>query len=240
MAQVRSPNASDPYAICPGLIRKSGDMLRFVERTGSPELLPIFRSRQQVEVLADILDDPEREQSLADLTRRLGIPTASIHREVERAEQAGIVRSRRVGKTRLVSADTSSPYFAPLRQLLVSAFGVPGRLRAALEGIDGVEAAYIFGSWAARWDGEKGTRPVGDIDVLVVGHADRDQIYAAAHEVGLAIGREVQIQIRAPGWLQNGSGSFHDTVVNRPMVQVLSAGAQLRNAAASSTARSAS
>jgi len=202
--------------------------------------LPIFRSRQQVEVLADILDDPEREQSLADLTRRLGIPTASIHREVERAEQAGIVRSRRIGRTRLVSADTSSPYFAPLRQLLVSAFGVPGRLREALEGIDGVEEAYIFGSWAARWEGEKGTRPVGDIDVLVLGHADRDQLYAAAHDVGLAVGREVQVQVRAPGWLQSGSGSFHDTVVNRPMVQVLPAGAPVRKVAASSTARSVS
>ena len=210
-----------------------------MERTGSPELLPIFRSRQQVEVLADILDDPEREQSLADLTRRLGIPTASVHREVERAEQAGIVRSRRVGKTRLVSADTSSPYFAPLRQLLVRAFGVPSRLRAALEGIDGVEEAYIFGSWAARWEGEKGTRPVGDIDVLVLGHADQDQLYSAAHDVGLAVGREVQIQIRAPGWLQSGSGSFHDTVVNRPMVQVLP-DVQPRKAAAWSTARSAS
>ncbi len=202
--------------------------------------MPIFRSRQQVEVLADILDDPEREQSLADLTRRLGIPTASIHREVERAEQAGIVRSRRIGRTRLVSADTSSPYFAPLRQLLVSAFGVPGRLREALEGIDGVEEAYIFGSWAARWEGEKGTRPVGDIDVLVLGHADRDQLYAAAHDVGLAVGREVQVQVRAPGWLQSGSGSFHDTVVNRPMVQVLPAGAPVRKVAASSTARSVS
>ena len=202
-------------------------------------MLPIFRSRQQVEVLAGILDDPEREQSLADLTRRLGIPTASIHRGIERAEQAGVVRFPRVGGDRPGRAGTSSPHLAPLRQLLVRAFGAPGRLRAALEGIDGVEEAYIFGSWAARWEGEKGTRPVGDIDVLVLGHADRDQLYSAAHDVGLAVGREVQIQIRAPGWLQSGSGSFHDTVVNRPMVQVLP-DVQRRNAAASSTARSAS
>lgn len=192
-----------------------------MERTGSPELLPIFRSRQQVEVLADLLDDPEREQSLADLTRRLGVPTASIHREIERAEAAGIVTSRRVGKTRLVRADTTSPYFEPLRQLLVAAFGAPGRLREALANVAGVEAVYIFGSWAARWHGETGTRPVGDVDVLVLGRPDHDQVYAAAHDVGLAIGREVQVQMRAPGWLEGGLGSFHDTVVNRRMVQVL-------------------
>jgi predicted nucleotidyltransferase len=215
-------------------------MLRFVERSGSPELLPIFRSRQQVELLADILDDPDREQSLADLTRRLGIPTASIHREIERAERAGIVRSRRVGRTRLVSADATSPYFAPLRQILVSAFGVPALLRRALEALAGVEEAYIYGSWAARWHGEAGTRPVGDIDLLVLGHPDRTRLYAATHEVGLVVGREIQAQIRAPGWLQHGSGSFHDTVVNRPMVKVLPVNGHERNADTSATARSAS
>ncbi len=104
---------------------------------------------------------------------------------------------------------------------MVSAFSVPGQLRTALGGIDRVEEAYIFGSWASRWEGEKGTPPVSDIDVLVLGHADRDQLYVAAHDLGLAVGREVRIQIRAPGWLQTGTGSFHDTVVNRPMVQVL-------------------
>jgi DNA-binding Lrp family transcriptional regulator len=63
------------------------------ESLRSPELLPIFRSRQQAELLADILDEPEREQSLAELTSRLGIPTASVHREVELAENAGIIQS---------------------------------------------------------------------------------------------------------------------------------------------------
>lgn len=197
-----------------------------MERTAAPELLPIFRSQQQAELLADILDDPNREESLADLTRRLGIPTASIHREVERAERAGIVMSRRVGKTRLIRANTSSPYFGPLRQLLVSAFGVPARIRSALAETLGVEAVYIFGSWAARWSGEGGDRPVGDIDVLVLGDPDRDAVYAAAYEVGLEVGREVQVQIRAARWLDEGTGSFHDTVVGRPMVQVLPAPSQ--------------
>jgi len=211
-----------------------------MDRSGSPELLPIFRSRQQAELLADILDDPEREQSLADLTKRLGIPTASVHREIERAEHAGIIGSRRVGRTRLVRANTASPYFLALRQLLVRAFGVPGRLRGALGGIARIEEVYIFGSWAARWHGEPGTRPVGDIDVLVLGHPDREQLYAATHEVGLDVGREIQAQIRAPGWLSSGTGSFHDTVTARPMLKVLPADGHDTNAETSATARPAS
>lgn len=151
-----------------------------------------------------------------------------------------MLRSRRVGKTRLVSADVTSPYFEPLRQLLVRAFGVPARLRAALEGVGGVEQVWIFGSWAARWQGEPGDRPVGDIDLLVLGEPDVTEVYAATHQVGLDLGREVQVQVREPGWIDGGSGSFHDTVVSRPMVRVLPSGRQPRNSETSSTARAAS
>lgn len=151
-----------------------------------------------------------------------------------------MIRSRRVGKTRLVSADTTSPYHDPLRQLLVKAFGVPARLRHALEDLAGVEEAYIYGSWAARWHGEEGTRPVGDIDLLVLGDPDRSELYATVHEVSLDVGREIQVQIRAPGWMKTGTGSFHDTIANRPMVKVLPFDGHDKNDDASSTARPAS
>jgi predicted nucleotidyltransferase len=196
-------------------------------RTSTPSLLPIFRSKQQAELLADVLGDPSREESLPDLASRLGIPLASAQREVERAEKAGIVQSRRVGKTRLVRANDASPYYEALAELLVRSFGVPRVLADALADVGGIDAAYVFGSWAARWSGEEGPRPVGDIDLLVLGDPDRDVLYAAAAEAGRRLGREVQVTIREPGWLEAGSDAFHDTVVSRPLVplEVQSAGA---------------
>ncbi|HTO01334.1 MAG TPA: hypothetical protein VL068_11725 [Microthrixaceae bacterium] len=192
-----------------------------MERTGTPSLLPILRSRQQAELLTDVLDNSDRELSLTDLSKRLAIPAASVHREIERAEAAGLVRSRRIGNTRLVSANPNSPYFEPLRQLLVQAFGVRARLIESLAEMPGIDEVYIFGSWAASWHGNAGDRPVGDIDVLVMGDVDRDELYAAMHAVSEAIGREVQTQIRPAGWIKGGSGSFHETIVARPMVKVL-------------------
>jgi len=44
------------------------------------------------------------------------------------------------------------------------------------------------------------------------------------YEVGLGVGRE--IQIRAPGWLSTGTGSFHDILTARPLVKVLPADGQ--------------
>ena len=191
-----------------------------MDRTPTPSLLPIFRSRQQAELLALVLGDPAIEHSLVELAERTGIPYASVHREVERARAAGLLTSRLVGRTRLVRADALSPYFDGLSDILVKAFGVPWVIGQALDTIVGIDAAYIYGSWAARFSGEEGDRPVGDVDLLVLGVPDRDAVYAAASETERRLGRPVQVTIRSTNWLTEGSGSFHDTVVGRPMVPV--------------------
>lgn len=192
----------------------------FVERSSAPVLLPIFRSQQQAELLALLLGDPELELSLTDLAEQTGIPHPSVYREVERAEAAGLVLSRRVGRTRLVSANVESPYYDGLADVLTKAFGVPAVLSDAIRTIDGIDDAHIFGSWAARHAGERGVRPVGDIDLLVLGMPDRDALYDAVHDAERRLGREIQVTVREAGWLQRGSGSFHDTVRSRPMLRL--------------------
>lgn len=192
-----------------------------MDRTAAPPLLPIFRSRQQVELLALLLGDPELELSVTDLAARSGTPYPSVHREIERAEAAGLVSSRKVGNTRLVRANTASPYFDGLAQVLTRAFGVPRVLGEALRSVDGIASAFVYGSWAARFVGSEGQRPVEDIDLLVLGEPDRDDLYAAVEGVDARLGRPVQVTIRDADWLTTGDGSFHDTVVSRPMVPIV-------------------
>jgi len=195
-------------------------ILQFVDRTGAPSLLPILRSQQQGEILALLLGNPDSEFSLTEISARTGAPHPSVYREVERAEQAGLVTSRKVGNTRLVQANTVSPYYTGLADVLVKAFGVPAILAAALRDVGGIDRAYIFGSWAARHAGQRGPRPVADIDVLVLGSPDRDQLYAALESAERRLGRQVQATVREAGWLEAGSGSFHETVTSRPLVEL--------------------
>lgn len=185
-----------------------------------PSLLPIMRSQQQGEILALLLGDPDLELSLSQLSERTGTPYPSVHREIERAERAGLVASRKVGQTRLVRANTESPYYAGLAEVLTRAFGVPAVIARLLEPVAGIEEAYIYGSWAARHAGQPGQRPVGDIDVLILGEPDRDRLYAALQVAEQRLGRQVEVTIREAGWLDSGAGGFHDTVASRPLVRL--------------------
>jgi hypothetical protein len=107
--------------------------------------------------------------------------TGTMTREVRRLERAGILRSRAVGRTKLVRAKKDAPFYRALRDLVVIVLGPAEVPSEELMTLEGIEAAAIFGSWAARAAGEAGPSPV-DIDLLVIGRPDRDDLQGAFGE----------------------------------------------------------
>jgi len=209
-----------PASAVVGTIHNLDDNIQVVDKSSTPSLLPILRSQQQGELLFRLLGRPDDQYTLSDLARLSGVPYASVHREIERAEAAGIVKTKRVGRARVVSADTASPYYAGLADVLTKAFGSRTVLADALVSIAGIERAFIFGSWAKAYSGEVPERPVGDIDVLVLGAPDRGELYAALAGLELRLGREVQAVIRNSRWLEAGTGAFHANVAGGALVEL--------------------
>jgi predicted nucleotidyltransferase len=190
----------------------------------APPLLPLLRSRLQAELLTLVLLSPGREWSLTELADRAGGSVSSAQREMARAAEAGVVSSRRLGSTRLVTA-ARSPLAGPLTELLLRSFGPRQVIAEEFAGLDGVEAVYLFGSWAARYAGVRG-HPPADIDVLVIGAPDRDDLDAAAQQAGSRLAREVNVTIRSAHWWHEGQDSFHHEVTRRPIIAVLDDSAQ--------------
>jgi hypothetical protein len=188
-------------------------------RKGGSPLLPLLRSRVQGEILATVLLNPEMEWSLTDLAKRVRSSVATAQREVQRAEEAGVVQSRRVGNTRLVRADATNPLTEPLTELLLRALGPKQVLTDLLRDVPGVEHAHLFGSWAARSAGQRGRAPQ-DIDVLVVGAPDRDALDDAVTEAERRLALPVQATIRSENWWRHGDDSFRTEVARRPMIDL--------------------
>jgi hypothetical protein len=180
----------------------------------------MLRSDVQGRILAELLIDPSRELSSADLARRVGVSSATVSREIDRAELASIVTSRRVGNLRLVRADTDNPLHLPLRQLILASYGAPAVIAEEFGGIEGIEHLYLFGSWAARYEGERGPAP-RDIDVLVIGRVDREQAYEAADRAEQRLTLPVQVTLRTPRQWAEQKDPFIVEVRSRPLVPVL-------------------
>jgi predicted nucleotidyltransferase len=183
-----------------------------------PPLMPLLRSRLQAELLTLVLLTPGREWSLTDLAERTGASVSTAQREMARAEDAGVVSSRRLGNTRLVSA-ADSPLTSPLTELLLRSFGPRQVVAEELAGLAGIEEAFLFGSWAARYAGQPGRAPA-DIDVLVIGQPDRDELDEATQRAGSRLAREVNVTVRPSRWWHHGEDGFHAEVTRRPLVAV--------------------
>jgi predicted nucleotidyltransferase len=183
-------------------------------RTSVPELLPLFRSEMQIQMLAMLLLQPERSWTLHELSGALGSPQSSVHRELGRAESAGIIRRDATARPHRFSAATDDAFYEPLADLLRRSIGVEEQLRAALDRPD-VHAAVIHGSWAS------GTRqPNSDIDVLVVGDADLRELRRLVRPIGKEAGRTVDITLlrdREFGQLLGERSSFARRVLEAPV-----------------------
>ena len=129
-------------------------------------LLPIFRSKHQMRILAEVFCGADSLTG-ADLARRTGIPQQTVAREVARLKRAGVVVTQQVGTARTIHPAPGLPYGAVLRQLLAYAGGLIPMLDRAFRGNPAVNEVFIFGSWAARYLGEPGPPP-NDVDVAVI------------------------------------------------------------------------
>ena len=182
-------------------------------------LMPILRSDVQGRILAILLVNKDSEYSVTDLAMRAGTSLPTALREIRRLEQVQFVTVRPAGNMQLVRANRDHKLFAALTEIVLYSFGPVEVLRGLFSKLEGVQEAFIYGSWAERYQGVPGVDP-GDIDVLLVGDFDRSQAFDLALKATHIIGKEVAVNnLSAKDWNEAESG-FIRTVQSRPLVNL--------------------
>jgi DNA-binding transcriptional ArsR family regulator len=191
-------------------------------RSVPPALLPILRSQVAGDLLALVYLHPEDEYSLTEAAGAIGASLNAVHYEADKLAEGGLIRTRRRGNLRLIRAVTDSPLTRPLTDLLAVTYGPLPVLSDLLAKVRGITEAYIYGSWAARYDGEPGPAPA-DVDVLVIGSADPDVLDEIADKARATLRRPVNIRrIRAETWnASDPTDPFIKSVKSRPLVTVV-------------------
>jgi DNA-binding transcriptional ArsR family regulator len=188
-------------------------------RTVASPLAPLFRSDAQARVLTALFLPVEHQVNLAELAEQTGVPYGSVHREVGRLVDAGILTEERLGNARYVRPNQASVLWRPLHDLVTAAFGLVPLLRAAFAGVPGVGALVLFGSYAARLEGRVGPPP-GDVDVLVIGQPDAAAVYDLCEQVAREVGRPVNPTILTTEEWQEAS-SFAVTVADGAVIPII-------------------
>ena len=83
-------------------------------------------------VLALLYSHPDESFYLRQIARVTGAGMGSLQRELKQLSEAGIIQRSEIGRQAFFKANSDSPVFSELRNLIIKTFGVADVLRAAL------------------------------------------------------------------------------------------------------------
>jgi predicted nucleotidyltransferase len=144
-------------------------------------------------VLSLLYSHPDESFYLRQIARVTGAGMGSLQRELKQLSEAGIIQRSEIGRQAFFKANSDSPVFSELRNLIIKTFGVADVLRAALSPLsDKIQVAFIFGSMAGG-EFKRGS----DVDVMVIGDTPFAEIVAALSSVQETLAREINPTVYA-------------------------------------------
>jgi predicted nucleotidyltransferase len=123
----------------------------------------------------------------------LGVDPTNLSRELSRLERDGLLRSEVEGRQRYYSINPEYPYLKTLFTMLRGSVGMIPTLKEGLDHIQGIESAYIYGSFA-----KNEADAASDIDLLIVGQPDHAVLASAVRRVEKMLRREVNYIVLKP------------------------------------------
>ncbi len=165
--------------------------------TNTPTALAeVLLTPVQQRVLGLLFGQPERCYQSAELIRLAGSGTGSVHRQLTRLAQAGLVTVETVGNQKFYQANPESPVFAELAGLVRKTVGLAAPIQAALAPLAGeITAAFVYGSMAKGND-----HAASDIDLMVIAEGlDYAALYAALPVAEAALARTISPSLMTPG-----------------------------------------
>jgi predicted nucleotidyltransferase len=188
-------------------------------RRETEAVAPIFRTDNQARLLALLFLRPQETWTLASLARELSLSSSTLHRDVQRFEDAELITATQVGRSRILHANAAHPLARPLTEILEYMYGPRTVITEEFSPIPGITRLAIFGSWAARHAGISGHVP-RDIDVLVVGDADRGAVYAAADRAQARAGFPVNAVLASNHRWEAGADGLIRQIKSSPMIDL--------------------
>jgi predicted nucleotidyltransferase len=179
----------------------------------------LFGSKTRVALLSKFMINPDKQFYIRELSRVLDMPYGMLYREVRNLVSLGILVEEKKGKVTLVSVNKSLPYFAELKGMILKTVGLGDLIRDALSGLKGIRYALIYGSFAGGEQTE-----TSDIDLLVVGELNEENLLKAMSQVEKEVGREINYILWSEEEFSKRVRSRHHLladIVRKPVVMLV-------------------
>ncbi|MDI6690231.1 MAG: nucleotidyltransferase domain-containing protein, partial [Actinomycetota bacterium] len=146
----------------------------------------LFGSKIREELLRLFFTNPDSRYYTRQLESMLGFSVGSLHRELKHLEKMGVLRSEREGNLCYYSANAQYPLFSELKNIIAKTIGVEAKIKEVLIELEGIDIAFIYGSFAAGRE-----RATSDIDLFLIGEIDEDSLNEKLKNLESLLAREI-------------------------------------------------
>jgi predicted nucleotidyltransferase/predicted transcriptional regulator with HTH domain len=131
----------------------------------------LFSSKIRTKLLDAFLSLPKARFYIRELERKINEEAKNISRELKNLESLGLLTSETQGNQKFYSINEDFFLYSDLKGIIFKTTGVLGLLKEALAKLKGIEAAYIYGSYATGKETES-----SDVDLIIVGKPDLTEL----------------------------------------------------------------
>ena len=149
-----------------------------------------LRSKSRQRLLVFYFTNPTARLHLRDLAKRLRIDPSNLSKELERMERDGLFRSEISGRQKYFELDRKYPLFREVRSIVAKTIGAIPMMADSLRRIEGIEEAWLYGSFARNQQDA-----ASDIDVLVIGAPSGELIAEGVRKLERELGREINYTV---------------------------------------------
>ena len=108
----------------------------------------LITSKTRVKLLVKFFLNPQNKSYLRGLSEEFGESTNSIRLELNRFEQAGMLKSEMEGNKRLFKANPSFPLYEELQGIVRKFVGIDQVIERITSRLGNLEEAYLMGDFA--------------------------------------------------------------------------------------------
>jgi predicted nucleotidyltransferase len=154
------------------------------------DITKIFKSKARMALLRLYFTNPDKEYYLRELERILSTPVSVIRKELVALESSGIFKSSRKANLCYYSLNKKYPLYDELKNIVFKTVGIQGALAELLLSIEGIEVAFIYGSYAKN---ESNTK--SDVDLFIIGSIDEDDLLPEINKLEKTLHREINYSL---------------------------------------------
>ncbi len=148
----------------------------------------LISSKTRIKLLLKFFLNSSTTSYLRGLENEFGDSTNAIRIELNKLENAGMLRSALKGNKKIFQANTSHPLFTEIHNILLKHIGLDQIIANVVERLGDVERVYLIGGFAKGIDSQV-------IDLIFVGSIDKTYLIHLIEKVEKLIQRKVRYLI---------------------------------------------